>query len=101
MDALLSSEDNFSGCLIPNKLSQELNFSFHSSKELNIFDSTDPKYSLRTYFFRNITKTQCEYEEDKMLVDKILLFHNKRENESLHTEKEEIVRNSYLGLSNN
>lgn len=118
-DVIYFSDDDFSGCLMPSmntnhKKIHELNFSSPSSNELNIFDSTDPKYILRPHFFRLITKTQNEtsHEEEKFLVDKILNYYmqilkfkdNEKEKDFMICEKEEdryMISNSIRGVSNN
>jgi len=91
---------------------QELNFSSPSSNELNIFDSTDPKYHLCPHFFRLITKTLCETtnEEEKNIVDKIRIYNNQiirikdHEKDMFSIDKEEekiMISNNQRGLSNN
>ncbi len=91
---------------------QELNFSSPSSNELNIFDSTDPKYHLRPHFFRLVTKTLCETtnEEEKNIVDKIRIYNNQiikikdHEKDMFSLDKQEekiMISNLKRGIGNN
>lgn len=56
-----------------------VNFSTPTSNELNIFDSCDSKYKGRSHFFRTITKTTCEInqEENKRINDKTINYLKK------------------------
>jgi hypothetical protein len=83
----MSEDDDFSGCLIPSmnfhpRRFAELNFSNPSSNELNIFDSLDLKFKTRPFFFRQLTKSQCEIsnEDEKYLSDRIISFFKRNRN---------------------
>jgi hypothetical protein len=96
-------EDNqFSG-LIPStntNKKNEINLSYpSSSNDLNIFDSSDPKYKNRSFFFRILTKTYSEItiDENKKFVEKIL-YYFKTENGG--SRREESLNNFLISPIN-
>lgn len=69
-------DDNQYSGLLPSSGVKKTDNEGNDSNELNIFDNTNPKYKLRLYFFRSLTRSDCDIPnlDNKKIIDNIVCY---------------------------